>query len=63
MAKTLEEQLSEARADLQAWLDRFERYDGNNPDKFRSDIDAARRHLQRIERAMRERGERPASSV
>ena len=56
---TLEDQLVEARADVQRWNDRFDRYDGNNPDKYRADIDAARRHVQRIERAIRERDAPP----
>ncbi len=38
----LMKELEAAKAKLQGAEDKFERYDGNNPDKYRSEINAAR---------------------
>jgi|TARA_B110000908_G_scaffold163941_1_gene211192 hypothetical protein len=35
-------QLAEAKTNLESLLDRFDRYDGNNPNKYESDIKSAR---------------------
>ncbi len=36
--KTVREMLAEAEAELAMWQEKWDRYDGNNPNKFRSDI-------------------------
>lgn len=35
--------LAAAEAELKLWLDRFDNYSGNNPNKYQADIRAARR--------------------
>lgn len=42
------EDLERARKELQDWQDRFDRYSGNNPDKYQSDIREARRRVREI---------------
>lgn len=57
---TLEE-LEAARRHLADWLDRFDNYSGNNPDKYRSDINAARRRVRQLEDGLKARGDLPLS--
>ena len=49
---TLEEQLTKAQEKLRAVEDKFDRYNGNNPDKYQSEIKQARNNVARIKRAM-----------
>lgn len=51
--------LEEARANLKSWEDRFDRYSGNNPDKYQADIKAARRKVTAISNALKESGQIP----
>jgi len=48
--------LEKAREALRAWEDRFDRYTGNNLDKYQSDIKAARREVRMIEGALKADG-------
>lgn len=57
------EDLEHARKDLQEWQDRFDRYSGNNPDKYQTDIRAARRRVREIEDALKASGELPLSDA
>lgn len=41
--------LEEARAELQDWNNRWENYDGNNPNKYQSQIRAAIRRVEEIQ--------------
>ena len=43
-------QLAEAKANLDSELDRFDRYGGNNPNKYQSDIRSARSAYDSLER-------------
>ena len=43
-------QLAEAKANLESKLDRLDRYDGNNPNKYQSDIRLARSAYDSLER-------------
>jgi hypothetical protein len=47
--------LEKAREALRAWEDRFDRYTGNNPNKYQSDIKVARREVRTIEDALSSR--------
>jgi len=38
-----------ARRDLADWMERFDNYSGNNPNKYQSDIKAARRRVRQLE--------------
>lgn len=55
------EDLERARAELKDWQDRFNRYSGNNPEKYQSDIRTARRKVREIEEALKASGELPLS--
>ncbi len=50
------EDLERARTKLREWNDRFDRYTGNNPDKYQSAIKAALRSVQSIESDLKQRG-------
>lgn len=50
------EDLEAARQELAIWSDRFDNYSGNNPDKFQSDIKAARRKVRDLEDALKATG-------
>jgi hypothetical protein len=52
MAYTLDD-LEKARERLRGWEDRFDRYTGNNPNKYQTDIKAARREVRLIEDALK----------
>jgi hypothetical protein len=54
--------LEQARQELKRWEDRFDRYDGNNPNKYRSDINSARSRVQLIELSLRAQGLIPPES-
>ena len=45
-------QLAEAKANLDSELDRFDRYGGNNPNKYQSDIRSARSAYDSLEKAV-----------
>ncbi len=51
--------LENARATLQVSEDRFDRYSGNNPNKYQSDIKTARRNVRVIEDALKAQGVLP----
>lgn len=51
--------LEAARAALKSWQDQFDRYSGNNPDKYQADIKAARRQVRAIEDALKANGTIP----
>lgn len=51
--------LEQAREALRAWEDRFDRYTGNNPEKYQSDIRAAQRKVRTIEAALKAEGVLP----
>lgn len=55
------EDLEHARKELQDWQDRFDRYSGNNPDKYQADIRAARGRVRQLEDALKASGELPRS--
>ncbi|CAE6770282.1 conserved hypothetical protein [Nitrospira defluvii] len=48
--------MEKARAELREWDDRFERYDGNNPDKYQSQIRSACRRVRNIEDELKRTG-------
>ena len=58
MAYTVDD-LEKAREALRAWEDRFDRYTGNNPNKYQSDIKAARREVRMLEDALKADGAIP----
>jgi hypothetical protein len=41
--------LEEARRELTGWSERFDNYSGNNPNKYRSDLKAARERVRNLE--------------
>ncbi|WP_223565114.1 hypothetical protein [Agrobacterium tumefaciens] len=53
---TLEE-LEAARRDLADWMERFDNYSGNNPNKYQSDIKAARRRVRQLEENLKASGD------
>jgi len=55
------EDLDKVRAELRDWEDRFDRYSGNNPDKYKSDIRLARQKVRLIETALKDSGVLPLS--
>ena len=60
MTYTLED-LEQARAELQKHSDRFDRYSGNNPNKYRSDIDMAKMNVEVIVSSLKASGVLPKS--
>ncbi|WP_422376667.1 hypothetical protein [Roseibium sp.] len=48
--------LAEARAELEKWRGAFERYDGNNPGKYQTDIKNAREKVDRITASLKASG-------
>jgi hypothetical protein len=54
-AYTLDD-LAVAIKSLRDWQDKFDRYTGNNPDKYQSDIKAARRLVRLIENSLKSNG-------
>lgn len=50
------EGFEKAKAGLRRWVGRFDRYSGNNPNKYQSDIKAARRHVRTIEETLKAAG-------
>lgn len=57
------EDLEVAKTELGTWLDRFDRYTGNNPNKYQSDIRAARRKVSVIESSLKADGAIPLSAT
>lgn len=53
------EDLEKAKASLRGWEDRFDRYSGNNPNKYQSDIRAIRRQVRMITDALKFAGVLP----
>lgn len=53
------EDLEAARAELKRWEDRWDRYDGGNPDKYRSSIRSAADRVRVIEMNLRAKGVLP----
>lgn len=51
--------LENALEALRAWEDKFERYSGNNPNKYQSDIKAARRKVRMIQDSLKGAGVLP----
>ncbi|MBK0398490.1 hypothetical protein H0I76_04760 [Limibaculum sp. M0105] len=51
------EDLKAARDELRQWEERSDRYDGNNPDKYRSDIRLARSKVRLIEGHLKRAGQ------
>lgn len=58
---TLEE-LEEARRELARWNERFDNYSGNNPNKYQSDISAARQRVRNLEDDLKAAGTLPRSA-
>lgn len=56
-----QEDLDAARRDLTVWNERFQNYSGNNPDKYKSDIKAARRRIRELESKLKASGILPLS--
>ena len=54
-----QEDLTQARKALQSWQEKFDRYSGNNPNKYQADIKSARRTVRLIESALKASGELP----
>lgn len=50
------EDFEKAKVELRSWVDRFDRYSGNNPNKYQSDIKAARRHVRVVEETLKATG-------
>jgi hypothetical protein len=50
------EDLEAAKAELESWQRRFENYDGNNPDKYKADLKAARRKVRHITEVLKASG-------
>ena len=50
------EDLEFAQAQLREWSDRFDRYDGNNPDKYQSEIRNAQAKVREIECELKKTG-------
>ena len=57
------EDLAEAKAELCTWLGRFDRYTGNNPQKYQANIRTAQRKVSVIESSLRAVGAIPLSAV
>jgi hypothetical protein len=57
------EDLEAAKAELSTWVDRFDRYTGNNPNKYHSDIGVARRNVSAIESSLKVNGTIPLSDA
>jgi len=49
--------LEEATKLLREWQDKFDRYSGNNPNKYQANIRAARRRVRLIENALKASGQ------
>ena len=45
-----------AKTELERWSDRWDKYDGNNPDKYQAGIKRARQHLRRTENYLKSQG-------
>ena len=58
---TLEE-LEEAHRELASWTERFDKYSGNNPSKYQSDISAARQRVRDLENDLKAAGILPRST-
>lgn len=46
----------DAKRELEKWQAAWDNYDGNNPDKYRTDISNARARLHQIEQALKQEG-------
>jgi len=55
------EDLDVAREALKSWQDKFDRYSGNNPDKYQADIKSASRTVRQIENSLKALGQIPLS--
>jgi hypothetical protein len=55
------EDYERARAELQEWDDKFDSYSGNNPDKYRSEINMAASKVRAIESYLKKSGLLPMS--
>ncbi|MEP1612413.1 MAG: hypothetical protein ABJL72_10865 [Roseobacter sp.] len=49
--------LEEATKSLRDWQDKFDRYSGNNPNKYQADSRAARRRVRQIENSLKASGQ------
>lgn len=56
------EDLEGARRDLARWNERFDNYSGNNPNKYQSDIRAARQRVRDLEDDLKAAGALPRSA-
>ena len=56
------EDLDAARRDLAQLCERFDNYSGNNPNKYQSDIKAARRQVRDVESQLKASGILPLSA-
>ena len=50
------EDYEKAKGEARKWTDAFDRYNGNNPDKYQSDIKIARVKLREIKQDLKSRG-------
>lgn len=50
------EDYEQAKKELKGWMERWNDYTGNNPDKYQADIRAARNRLAEIEADLKRRG-------
>lgn len=57
------EELASARLALTAAQEKFDRYSGNNPDKYRSEIESAKLRVHSIEETLKESGALPRSAT
>lgn len=53
--------MENAKAGLAGWQKRFDDYSGNNPDKYQSDITAAKANVREIEGGLKDDGAIPTS--
>ena len=60
MTYTLDD-FEKARTELRGWSDRFDRYSGNNPNKYQSDIRMASMKVEMIESSLKASGIIPKS--
>jgi len=56
------EKLEEARHELARWNERFDKYSGNNPSRYQSDISAARQRVRDLEDDLKAAGALPRSA-
>jgi hypothetical protein len=57
---SVEAELATARQELQSWEERWDQYNGNNPNKYATDLRRARQHVQQLETELKRLQEKPA---